>query len=226
MSKNSKNDNCPFPINLAIVKQFSLKFIFLDNRMKSQRWADHTFWNQLKIKVFILNCKGSKWLLWSNCSRQDKRKRPEVWKSLPWQEQNRLQIKYLQVQANFHQLPELSATNRFLRRFLRASTGVFTCRTLYVRPLQVNLYAPVLQRSKVEIALAYVKGAAGLFAVQFYPTLPNLWHMRLLRQDNLQTHSFPKRWSLLWRYKWHGHPVGFYLLLIGWKAGLAINIFF
>ena len=35
--------------------------------------------------------------------------------------------------------------NRYLRRFLLASAGNFTCGTVYLRPSQVNLHAPILQ---------------------------------------------------------------------------------
>ena len=43
------------------------------------------------------------------------------------------------------QLRAETAGNRYLRRFLPASAGIFTCGSVYLRPSQVILHAPVLQ---------------------------------------------------------------------------------
>ena len=43
------------------------------------------------------------------------------------------------------QIPAKTASNRCLWRFLPASAGNFTCRTVYLRPPQVILHVPVLQ---------------------------------------------------------------------------------
>ena len=75
----------------------------------------------------------------------DKRKRPEVWKNGPGCEQWKLHMNYLRAQVNFRQLRAETAGNRYLRRFLPASAGNFPCETIYLRPSQVNLHAPVLQ---------------------------------------------------------------------------------
>ena len=54
-------------------------------------------------------------------------------------------MNYLRAQVNFRQLRAETAGNRYLRRFLPASAGIFTCGSVYLRPLQVILHAPVLQ---------------------------------------------------------------------------------
>ena len=66
------------------------------------------------------------------------------------------------MQVNFRQLPAETAGNRYLRRLLPASAGTFTCGTVYLRPLQVILPAPILhvvsqesrikKRDEIEIA--------------------------------------------------------------------------
>ena len=54
-------------------------------------------------------------------------------------------MNYLRAQVNFRQLRAETAGNRYLRRFLPASAGIFTCGSVYLRPSQVILHAPVLQ---------------------------------------------------------------------------------
>ena len=54
-------------------------------------------------------------------------------------------MNYLRAQVNFRQLRAETAGNRYLRRFLPATAGIFTCGSVYLRPSQVNLHAPVLQ---------------------------------------------------------------------------------
>ena len=49
-------------------------------------------------------------------------------------------------------LPAETAGNRYLRRFLPASAGIFTCGSVYLRPSQVVLHAPVLQWVPIETA--------------------------------------------------------------------------
>ena len=51
----------------------------------------------------------------------------------------------LRAQVNFRQLRAETAGNRYLRRFLPASAGIFICGSVYLRPSQVILHAPVLQ---------------------------------------------------------------------------------
>ena len=51
----------------------------------------------------------------------------------------------LRAQVNFRQLRAETAGKRYLRRFLPASASVYTCGSVYLRPSQVNLHAPVLQ---------------------------------------------------------------------------------
>ena len=46
---------------------------------------------------------------------------------------------------NFRKLSAETAGNRYLRRFLPASAGKFTCGTGYLQPSQVILHAPVSQ---------------------------------------------------------------------------------
>ena len=53
----------------------------------------------------------------------------------------------MRAQVNFRQLRAETAGNRYLRRFLPASEGIFTCGSVYLRPSQVILHAPVLQCS-------------------------------------------------------------------------------
>ena len=54
-------------------------------------------------------------------------------------------MNYLRSQVNFRQLRAETAGNRYLRSFLPASAGIFTCESVYLRPSQVILHAPVLQ---------------------------------------------------------------------------------
>ena len=53
----------------------------------------------------------------------------------------------LQAQVDFGMLPEETAGNRYLRRFLPASECIFICGNIYLRSSQANLHAPVLQWS-------------------------------------------------------------------------------
>ena len=54
-------------------------------------------------------------------------------------------MNYLRAQVIFRQLRAETAGNRYLRRFLPASAGIFTCGSVYLRPSQLILHAPVLQ---------------------------------------------------------------------------------
>ena len=56
-------------------------------------------------------------------------------------------MNYLGAQVNFRQLRAETAGNRYLWRFLPASAGIITCGSVYLRPSQVILDAPVLQWS-------------------------------------------------------------------------------
>ena len=58
---------------------------------------------------------------------------------------NKDHVNYLRAQVNFPQLPAETAGIPYLRRFLPASAGIFTCGTVYLQPSQVYLHAPVLQ---------------------------------------------------------------------------------
>ena len=60
-------------------------------------------------------------------------------------------MNYLRAQVNFLQLRAETAGNRYLRRFLPASAGIFTCGSVYLRPSQVILHAPVLQCSSPQL---------------------------------------------------------------------------
>ena len=113
--------------------------------MKSQQGTLQRFWNKIKFEGFTIDFKGNKWLIWSRCLELDKRKRPGVWKNPPPCEQEKLHVNHLRAQVNFRQLRTETAGNRYLRRFLPASAGIFKCGSVYLRPSQVILYAPVLQ---------------------------------------------------------------------------------
>ena len=54
-------------------------------------------------------------------------------------------MNYLRAQVNFRQLRAETAGNRYLRRFLPASAGIFTWGSVNLRPSQIFLHAPVLQ---------------------------------------------------------------------------------
>ena len=54
-------------------------------------------------------------------------------------------MNYLRAQVNFRQLRAETAGNRYLRKFLPESAGICTCGSVYLRPSQVILHAPVLQ---------------------------------------------------------------------------------
>ena len=118
---------------------------FLNNGLKSQQGTIQRFWNKIKFEGLTIDFKGNKWLLWSRCLELDKRKRPEVWKNPPGREHWKLHVNYLRAQVNFRQLGAETAGNRYLRRFLPASAGILTCGSVYLRPSQVILHAPVLQ---------------------------------------------------------------------------------
>ena len=116
----------------------------MDNGLKSQQGTLQRFWNKIKFEGFTVDFKGNKWLLWSRCFQLDKRKRPDFWKNPHGREQYKLHVNYLRAQVNFRQLRAETAGNRYLRRFLPASAGIFTCGSVYLRPSQVILHAPVL----------------------------------------------------------------------------------
>ena len=101
--------------------------------------------SQFPIILMVVKTFLEQWLLWSRCLELDKKKRPEVWKNPPGREQQKLHVNYLRAQVNFRQLRAETAGNRYLRRFLPASAGIFTCGSVYLRPSQVILHASVLQ---------------------------------------------------------------------------------
>ena len=125
--------------------------------MKSQQWTVQRFRNKIKFEGFTIDFKGNKWLLWSKYLELDKRKRPDVWKNQPGGEQQKLHVNYLQSQVYFRQLRPETEGNSYLRRFLPASAGIFTCGSVYMRPSQVFLHAPVLQcmYSRMRISWAF-----------------------------------------------------------------------
>ena len=152
--ENRKSDNSQFPIILMVVKTFSASCFFLDNGLKSQQETVQFFWNKIKFEGFTIDFKGNKWLFWSRCLELDKRKRPEVWKNRPAREQWKLHVNYLRGQVNFPQLRSETAGNRYLRRFLPASAGNFTCETVYLRPV----LQCILKRSqRIKISIKYLK---------------------------------------------------------------------
>ena len=70
-------------------------------------------------------------------------------------------MNYLRAQVNFRQLRAETAGNRYMRRFLPASAGIFTCGSVYLRPLQVILHAPVLQCSQKFVRIIVNQGSLG-----------------------------------------------------------------
>ena len=136
--ENRKSDDSQFPIFLMVVKTFSAS-CFSDNGLKSQQGTVQTFWN--KIKSSPLTSKAtSGYFGQSNWN---------------WIKGNVHKFEKIRPDANNKNFME-TAGNRYLRKFLPASAGNFTCETVNLRPVQVNLHAPVLQwtsnlaRSNVE----------------------------------------------------------------------------
>ena len=87
-------------------------------------------------------------------------------------------MKYLRAQVNFRQLRAETAGNRYLRRFLPASAGIFTCGSVYLRPSQVILHAPVLQCSgklcaSGKTSALFFSGRRSLELVSMYPMVLN-----------------------------------------------------
>ena len=72
-------------------------------------------------------------------------------------------MNYLRAQVNFGQLPAETADNPYLRRFLPASVGNFTCETVYLRPSKVNLHAPVLECSQNTFQILNVNWSSSHF---------------------------------------------------------------
>ena len=144
-----------------VVKTSSASCFFLDNGLKSRQGTVQLFWNKIKLEGFTIDFKGDKWLLCSRCLELNKRKRPEVWKNPRGREQWKLHVNYLRAQVNFRQIRAETAGNRYLRSFLPASAGIFTCGTVYLQPSQANLHAPVLQcrtrKSSPDMFNFYVK---------------------------------------------------------------------
>ena len=95
------------------------------------------FWNRINFEGFTIGFKSSKWLLRSKCLVLDERKRPKVRENPPSHDQKSLYVNYLPAQLNFRQIAAETAGNRYLRRFLPASAGNFTCGTVYLQPLQI-----------------------------------------------------------------------------------------
>ena len=143
--RKTKKWQQPLPDHFDGSEDFFSHLFFLDNGLKSQQGTVQLFWDKIKFEGFTIDFKGNKWLLWSRCLQLDKRKRPEVWKNPPGREQLKLHVNYLQVHVNFRQLRAETAGNRYLWRFLPASAGIFACGSVYLRPSQVILHAPVLQ---------------------------------------------------------------------------------
>ena len=98
---------------------------------KSQEGTVQLFWKQIKFDGLTIDFKSNKLLLWSKCLELDKTKRPfplSIFKKPTWQDQLRLHLIYLQTPGNFRQLLAKTAGNRYLRRFLPASSGFFYLR--------------------------------------------------------------------------------------------------
>ena len=116
----------------------------MDTGLWSQQRTLQRFWNKIKFERSSIDFKGNKWLLWSRCLDLDKK---ETSRGLKKSARTRI-IKTsceLPAQVNFRQLRAETAGNRYLRRFLPASASIFTCGSVYLRPSQVILHAPVLQ---------------------------------------------------------------------------------
>ena len=122
----------PAPDHFDGGEDFFSELVFLDNSLKSQQETVQLFWNKIKFEGFTIDFKGDKWLLCSRCLELNKRKRLEVWKNPPGREQWKLHVNYLRAQVNFRQIRAETAGNRYLRRFLPASAGIFTCGTVYL----------------------------------------------------------------------------------------------
>ena len=75
-------------------------------------------------------------------------------------------MNYLRAQVNFRQLRAETAVNRYLRRFLPASAGIFTCGSVYLRPSQVILHAPVLQ-CRIKVLKIHQESQLKLFSVSW-----------------------------------------------------------
>ena len=80
--KKVKNDNNQFLINLAALLNFSASCIFLYNGLNNQQWTVQLR-NTIKFEGFIVDFKGSKWLLWSSCLILDKGKVPNFEETHP-----------------------------------------------------------------------------------------------------------------------------------------------
>ena len=148
-----------------------------------------------KFGGFTIDFKGNKWLLWSRCLELDKKKLPEVWKNPLGREQQILHVNYLQAHVNFCPLRAETAGNRYRRRFLPASAGIFTCGSVYLRPSQVILHAPVLQccsRNLVEMCWEWISASFFLEVLSVFVVFATFCiasHQSIISYQNLQENS-------------------------------------
>ena len=147
MSEKTEKVTSQFTINSMVVTKFSLSF-FLHDGLKSQQGTLQLFWNKIEFEGFTIDFKSNKWLLWSKCLELDEKKRAfpfPIEKSRPDRNNKGFTLFTRGRKGNFCQLPVETAGNRYLRSILPAAAIIFTCGTVYLRPSQVFLHAPILQ---------------------------------------------------------------------------------
>ena len=104
-------------------------------------------------------------------------------------------MNYLRAQVNFRQLRAETAGNRYLRRFLPATAGIFTCGSGYLRPSQVILHAPVLQCISNTVSIIY--NGLSYFYVQKDSTLIFYYDQNKKLEYNFSCTTLASGWSAL-----------------------------
>ena len=127
-----------------VVKTFSARCFFWDNFLKSKQGTLNVFGTKSNLKGSPLTSEATRCYFGQSDSNWIKGNVPGLKKSARTRSE-KLHVNYLRAQVNCRQLRAKTAGNRYLRRFLPASEGVFTCGSVHLRPSQVILHAPVLQ---------------------------------------------------------------------------------